>query len=114
VKEVLNIFNNKTNIDGSIELGFDLIYNLSCACGKILQCARKLDQMKAIDFKCPSCGRLMEPAMTSTLDRSFSALLHKPLSHCCVPPLSLVTVRNGSSVLHLEFSGGKENILNFS
>ncbi len=114
VKEALDLFHEKSGNEGFIELDFDLVHRLNCTCGTSVECAKRLDKMKPADYQCTACGKSMEPGMTSIIDRCFLTLVDKPLAQCCIPPLEIITVRNKSSIYHLEFTGEKEEIINFS
>jgi len=110
--ELLTSAEEKLNAEASIELDFDLVVRLTCACGHTADVMRRLEKLGASDFKCPGCGKLMEPDITSIVDKN-SRLLDKTLSQGQVPPFHIVTARDGKSAIHFLLDEDKSRVLNF-
>ncbi|MBM3118496.1 MAG: HesA/MoeB/ThiF family protein [Chloroflexi bacterium] len=111
--ELLTMAEEKLGPGAVIRLDFDLVFGATCTCGYTSQILKRLDKLGSDELRCPSCHKLMQPEMTSTISRAKPWLLDKTLSQAQVPPFHIITASNKTSVVHFELDEDRGKVLNF-
>lgn len=114
VAELLKIGQEEVGSGATIELDFDLVYRLDCACGFVGRTPRRLDRLSNNDLKCPECSKLLRLEVTSTIGDHSTSLLDRTLEDICIPPFHVVRVRNTAAEVHFELSADRDRIMNFN
>ena len=111
--EGLTVVEEKLGSEAVIELDFDLVFKLTCACGCLSEVLKRLDKLGADELRCPDCGKLMQPDMTSSVSNATQWLLDKTLAEGQVAPFHIVTARNTTSAVHLELDADRGRVLQY-
>ena len=112
-RELLAVAEDKLGSEAVIELDFDLVIRLSCSCGHTTDVLKRLDKLGADELRCPDCGKLMQPDMTSNISNDTPSLVDTPLTKAQIPLFHIVTARNTKSVVHFELGADKDKVLSF-
>ncbi len=103
--EIHALARDRLGPEAHIELDFELVIDFHCpACDKrapIFQPLRRLDGRAA---QCPDCGRQRLATTTQSIQGNES-FLERSLACVGIPPLHVITARNGLEYVHFELSG---------
>jgi molybdopterin/thiamine biosynthesis adenylyltransferase len=111
LRALLSQMKAKLGADTVLELNSDILTALECRqCDTTEAVFRSLGRVSERDGLCPGCGQPRELGTTSTLygDESYLEMTFQALG---VPPFDIITARNGTSRLHIEFSGDRREVL---
>ncbi len=108
IGEMLEYILEKMGKEAVLELDFDLLVTFECVhdhpSTRVLQPASRVKESAA---KCPVCGSDRWPEQTFILDENVS-FLDKNLADIGIPPLHIVTGRNGKTRRYFELTGDME------
>jgi len=112
--EILNMAEEKLGSGAVIQLDFDLVAGVTCACGYSKKTLKRLDKLGSDELKCPKCKKLMQPDITSTIGKATPWFMDKTLSQGQIPPFHIITTRNKTSAVHFELDADSDKVLNFT
>lgn len=111
LRALLSQMKAKLGADTVLELNSDILTALKCRrCDTTEVVFRSLGRVSERDGLCPKCGQARELETTSTIygDESYLDMTFQALG---VPLFDIITARNGTRRLHIEFSGDRRGVL---
>jgi molybdopterin/thiamine biosynthesis adenylyltransferase len=105
VRELLQRCRQRTGLDFTLELDFDLVVSLECSCPSgTVDILKPSLQVTDRDLPCPHCRESRVPVFSHTLNGSES-YADRSLASLGIRPLDVVVLRTANQLVYLEMTG---------
>jgi adenylyltransferase/sulfurtransferase len=103
-REVLELAQQELGKEAILELDRDIVTKLQCTkCNEESTVFRLLGKVSVEDGKCPKCEEIRKVNMTHTISLN-DEFIDKTFGEVEIPPLHIISARNGKISKHFEFT----------
>jgi adenylyltransferase/sulfurtransferase len=111
VREVVDTVHARLGSAAVIELEREIVATLECRiCRTEDPMYQPLTRLTEADARCPACGEMRWPDLTHTLEAD-APYADRTLAEMGIPPLDIITGREGFERVHFELTGDRAALL---
>lgn len=105
IRQILTIAQQRLGPTAQLELDYELVTEFRCSfCNHHEAILRPLRHLSSQHARCPDCGKQRHANITHTI-MGHEEYLHHTLAEIGIPPLHIISARNGEQYAHFELTG---------